>query len=160
MRRALVLLVTVLASCSKGDATADSTAATALPDSAAPAAAAAPAALTAADIQGEWQGRSMAATGDSVLSRWTLKSVTDSTGVLTYDDTKQTVNYRVRFDADSLVSTSEPYAPSGAPKGTMVTFRAVGRMQGDNLAGTTYIMTAAKPDSAASSHPWVATRKP
>jgi hypothetical protein len=79
--------------------------------------------------------------------------------VLTFDDTKRTVNYRTTVSGDSLVSFSEPYTPPGAPANSpKMTFHAIGRLEGDTLRGVTHVLSAAKPDSLVATHRWVATR--
>ena len=153
---ALAALAATAAACARGEKAADTAAAV---DTTAPAATAAPAALTAADIAGEWAGTSYATPGDSVVARWHIKTVTDSTAVLTFDDSKKTVNYRTTLSGDSLVSVSEPYTAPGAPASApKVTFHAIGRLQGDTLRGVTHVMSATKPDSMVAEHRWVATR--
>jgi hypothetical protein len=164
MRETAFLLTAFAASvaaCAKGDAAADTAAAvdSTAPVAAAAAAAPAPQALTAAAIAGEWAGTSYADPGDTVLAKWHIKTKTDSTAVLTFDRTRQSVNYKTTYSGDSLVSVSEPYTAAGAPAGApKVTFHAIGRLQGDTLRGVTHIMSAAKPDSTIATHRWVATR--
>ncbi|GLC24942.1 hypothetical protein [Roseisolibacter agri] len=157
----LAALTASVAACASGEKAADTAAAvdTTAPAATAAPAPAAPAALTAADIAGEWAGTSYATPGDSVVARWHIRSVTDSTAVLTFDDTKKTVNYRTTLAGDSLVSVSEPYTPPGAPANApKTTFHAVGRLTGDTLRGVTHVMLASKPDSMVAEHRWVATR--
>ena len=104
-------------------------------------------------------GTSYATPGDSVVSRWHIRSTSDSTAVLTFDDTKKTVSYKTTFAGDSLVSVSEPYTAPGAPASApKITFHAIGRLQGDTLRGVTHVMSATKPDSMVTEHRWVATR--
>ena len=159
MRRTPFLLAaaTATVACGGGEKAADTAAA----DTTAPAATAAPApaTLTAADVAGEWAGTSYATPGDSVVARWHIRTLTDSTAVLTFDDTKKSVNYRTTVAGDSLVSVSEPYTPPGAPANApKTTFHAIGRLQGDTLRGVTHVMLANKPDSMVAEHRWVATR--
>ena len=161
MRRTLFLLAAATASvaaCAGGEKTADTAAAV---DTTSPAATAAPApaALTAADIAGEWAGTSYTVPGDSVVARWRVKSLTDSTAVLTFDGTNKSVNYKSTFAGDSVVSVSEPYTPPGAPANApKTTFHVIGRLQGDTLRGVTHVMSVTKPDSMVAEHRWVATR--
>ena len=156
----LAVLTASVAACARGDKAADTAAAdTTAPAATAAPAPAAPAALTAADIAGEWAGTSYATPGDSVVARWHIRSVTDSTAVLTFDDSKKTVDYKTTLAGDSLVSVSEPYSAPGAPASApKVTFHAVGRLTGDTLRGVTHVMSASKPDSMVTEHHWVATR--
>lgn len=162
MRRTTLLLAALTASvtaCARGDKAGPDTTAAVDTATASAAAAPAPSPLTAAAIAGEWAGTSYADPGDSVVGRWHIRSETDTTAVLTFDETKQTVRYRTTIAGDSLVSTSEPYTPPGAPAGApKMTFHAIGRLQGDTLRGVTHIMPAAKPDSVVATHRWVATR--
>jgi hypothetical protein len=164
MRRTAFLLAALTVSaagCARGDKAADTTVADTTASAAAAPNAAAPVArpLTAADIAGEWAGTSYADGADTVVSRWHIRSKTDSTAVLTFDGTKQTVDYTTRFAGDSLISVSEPYTPPGAPAGTpKMTFHVVGRLDGDTLRGVTHVMSAAKPDSMITTHHWKATR--
>lgn len=164
MRRTPFLLAAATVSvvaCAGGEKTADTAAA----DTTSPAATAAPApapvhaALTASDIAGEWAGTSYAVPGDSVVARWHVKSLTDSTAVLTFDGTSKSVNYKSTFAGDSVVSVSEPYTPPGAPANApKSTFHVIGRLQGDTLRGVTHVMSVTKPDSMVAEHRWVATR--
>jgi hypothetical protein len=155
MRRTLLILCAA-AACSRGDAPADTTVA-----SSTTAATPAAATLTAADLQGDWAGTGRPETSDSVTSRWIVSRTSDSTGVLSYEGSTTKVNYSMRFDADSMVATSEAYndpaMPKGAPK---VLFHSVGRLKGDTLVGTSRLVLAAKPDSVIGRGRWEATRKP
>ena len=156
----LAALTASVAACARGEKAADTAAAdTTSPAATAAPTPAAPAALTAADIAGEWAGTSYAMQGDSVVARWHIRTVTDSTAVLTFDDTKKSVNYRTTLAGDSLVSVSEPYTAPGAPASApKVTFHAIGRLQGDTLRGVTHVMSTTRPDSMVAEHRWVATR--
>ncbi len=162
MRSTTLLLSLFLAACAKSDTPSTDTLAarTARSDTTPPAAIAAPAKLTAADMQGTWNGMTMAVSSDSVLRRWTSMRVSDSTGILTSLTTKQKIPYTVKFDGDSMVATSAPYASSMKPKAPKIMFRSVGRMHDGKLQGTAANMLAAKPDSVVERTRWEATKAP
>lgn len=154
--RSLLLLPLVLA-CSKpdGDAASDTAAATAPAN-----APAAPAALRAADVSGTWQGTTLAAQGDSVLSRWTSVMTNESTGKMIFAGMRDSIPFRTTFDGDSVVIVSEPYTRPSAPRGPKAVFRSTGRLRDGKLSGTVVAMQADKPDSVVSRSRWEATRAP
>lgn len=157
MPLALLLVVAVVA-CTKDDAPSD-TAASVVP--AGDTAALVAPALTAADVAGSWNGVTMAATGDSVLRRWTTVRTSDSTSKMLFDGAGDSVVVRSRFEGDSMVATSEPYAQRGAARNApKVVFRSVGRLRDGKLVGTSETMLANKPDSVVSRARWEATRAP
>ena len=153
MRKAILLAV-VLVACSKAEAPpVDSAAAAVAP--------AGPTPLTAADLAGNWNGQTMAETGDSVVARWTAVRVDDSSGKLVTEGSKDSVAYTLMVDADSMVATSVPHTDPMMPKGTgQVVFRSVGRMREGKLVGTSAAMLASKPDSVVMRTRWEATRAP
>jgi hypothetical protein len=154
MRTALLLAVALVA-CSTNDASkSDSAAGTVAANEPA-----APKRLTAADVAGSWAGTTKMEGTDSVVNRWTTTRLTDTTGTLVSDNTKEIIAYTVVYDADSMIATSKPFATTAAPK-TKVMFRSVGRMKDGKLVGTSTTMLAAKPDSVLSRASWEATKKP
>jgi len=158
MRKVLLLAVaTIAVGCAKKETPATDTAAAAPAPAPAPPP---PAPLTAADIKGTWNGTSKRE-GDTTTTAFTVTSTTDSTGKLTFASTKQSVDYNVTFNADSMVATSKPYndpaMPKGAPK---VTFHSIGRLKDGKLVGVAHLMLASKPDSVVATANWEATKAP
>ena len=152
--RSLLLLPLVLA-CSKpdGEPASDTAAAAA-------SAPAALAALRAADVSGTWQGSTLAAQGDSVLSRWTSITTSDSTGKMVFAGMRDTIPFRATFDGDSMVAVSQPYTRPSTPRGPKAVFRSVGRLRDGKLSGTSVTALADKPDSVLARSRWEATRAP
>ena len=155
--RALLCSITFLAltACARSDdAAGDSAGATA-----AAAAPATPAALQVADIDGTWNGTTMAAESDSVLRRWTTVRSTDSTAKLVFEGSRDSITYTIRLDADSMIATSAPFRRPGA-RGPEVAFISVGRLRDGKLVGTTTTVLAAKRDSVLQRARYEATRVP
>ena len=153
--RKVLLLALFLGACAKKEAPpADTT-------PAAPPPPPPPAALTAADVSGTWNGTSKVE-GDTTTNMFTVTSLTDSTSTVTLKSTNTKVAVTTKFDADSMIVTSQPYKDPGMPKGTPnVIFRAVGRRAGEGkLSGTTTLMLASKPDSVVGHATWEATKAP
>jgi hypothetical protein len=115
--------------------------------------------LQAADVSGTWHGSTMAEAGDSVLRRWTIVSVSDTTSILLPEGTNDTVTFALDFDADSMISTSDAYTRPDMPD-TPVTFRSVGRVEDGTLRGTVTIRLAANPDSVIERSRFEANRAP
>ena len=154
MRKVFLLAALVLA-CAKKEAPPADTAAPAPPPPPPP-----PPALTAADVKGTWNATAKLA-GDTATTAFTFTSVTDSTGKLTFTKSKQTVDFSVKYDADSTIATSKPYNDPALPKGSpKVTFRSIGRMKDGKLAGTAALLLASKPDSVMGRSTWEATKAP
>ena len=156
--RKIVLLAVVLVGCAKTETPAGDSAAAAA--AAAPTPAPAPAKLTAADVKGTWNGMTKAEGSDSVLSRWTTVSATDSTGKLLLQGAKDSIPFKTTFDGDSAIYTSAAYTNPATPKGPKVTFRAVGRLKDGKQAGTVITRLASKPDSVVARSKWEATKAP
>ena len=155
--RALLGTLTFLAlsACARSDdAAGDSAGATAA------AAAPAPAALQASDIAGTWNGTTMAAESDSVLRRWTTVRSTDTTAKLVFEGSRDSINYTIRLDADSMIATSAPFRRPGAARGPEVVFVSVGRLRDGKLVGTTTTLLAANRDSVVQRARYEATRVP
>ncbi|MEO6525848.1 MAG: hypothetical protein ABIP93_04420 [Gemmatimonadaceae bacterium] len=153
--RKLLLVAACLTACTKAEAPkADTTTAMA-----APAAAPAPAKLIAADVAGTWNGESKLEGKDSVVSKWTVVSVTDSTGTLTNVGSKTKVPYSIKFDADSMISTSQPYVDEQT-KGPKQVFHAVGWLKDGKLSGHSTATMASKPDSVLGRITWTASKAP
>jgi hypothetical protein len=150
MRRAL-LLTAVLVACATNEAPED--------DSAAAMADMGAATLTTADLAGNWTGQNMAMDGDSITSRWTIHAMADGNAHLMLEGTTDTIAFTTTVEADSFVAVSEPYTAPDMPD-TPVTFRSVGRMQGDMLRGTAEIRLASNPDSVVARERWESRRTP
>ena len=152
MRKAFFLALAVVA-CSKAETPAVDSAATA-------ATPAAPAALTAADLRGVWNGTSKREGTDSTLN-FSVISVTDSTGKVAFAGVADTVSTTVKFDADSVITTSSAYKDPAAPKGSPdVVFRSIGRMKDGKLVGKAYVSPAAKRDTVIAVVNWEVTKAP
>jgi hypothetical protein len=109
--------------------------------------AAGPPALTANELAGTWTGVIMAEGSDSVLDRFTVISPTGMDSKTVSQSNPDTVAVTHMIDGDSIVATSAPHTDPTLPGKPRVTFRAVGRMIGGKLVGTSAIMLASKPDS-------------
>ncbi len=124
-----------------------------------------PAALTAADVVGSYVGTTMANGTDSVLSNWTSIGTADSTGALSGKlvDAKaptDSVAFTGVLSADSVIWSSAPFTPAGAPAGSpQMKWIAVGRAAGNAWTGTAVTMIAATDSVVQNSH-WTATRTP
>ena len=133
-----IFLVAILFACGTKEQPAADTAATAV----------GPPALTATELAGTWTGVIMPEVGDSVLDRFTVISPTGmDSKTVNESSPKDTVAVTHLIDADSVVATSAPFKDQTLPGKPTVTFRAVGRMTGGKLAGTSAVMLASKPDS-------------
>ena len=152
--RKVFLLALLVAACAKKEPAPDTT--TPAPPPPPPP----PPALTAAEVKGTWNGTSKRE-GDTTAVTWTVTTVTDSTSKLTFTKTKQTVDFSVKFDADSMTSASKAYndpsMPKGAPK---VMFRSVARLKDGKLVGNSTIVLASKPDSVVMKGSFEATKAP
>lgn len=122
-------------------------------------AAAAPAALTADMVTGTWSGVSMAETSDSVTSRWTAIRTAEGSKLVVEGRTDTIVSTAV-FDADSIVSTSQPFASAAEANAPQVTIRSVMRLVDGKLVGTSATRLASNPDSVLSRTRFEATRVP
>lgn len=109
--------------------------------------AAGPAPLTAADMAGTWNGTAMAEGSDSVLFRFTAVTPNGMDGKAIIEGQADSIQVMHMFDGDSVIATSAPYTDQMAPGKPQVTFRAVGRMVGGKIVGTSTTMLASKPDS-------------
>lgn len=105
------------------------------------------AALTAEHIAGTWSGVAMAEGTDSVLFRFTAVTPNGTEGMSIIEGQTDSVHVIHTFDGDSLIATSAPYIDQTLPNKPQVTFRAVGRMEGGKLVGTSAVMVASQPDS-------------
>jgi len=132
-----ILLAAVLFACAKKDEPAPDTAATAV----------GPPALTAADLAGTWNGTAMAENSDSVLFKFTVWSPTGTDAKTLVEGQKDTVAVTHMISGDSVVATSAAYKDQTMPGKPTVMFRAVGRMMGGKIVGTSTVMLASKPDS-------------
>jgi hypothetical protein len=106
-----------------------------------------PAALTASELAGTWSGVILPEVGDSVLDRFTVISPTGMDSKTVSESNPDTVAVTHMIDGDSVIATSAPHVDPTLPGKPQVTFRAVGRMVGGKMVGTSAIMLASKPDS-------------
>lgn len=155
--RKLLFVAVIVTACAKAEPPkADTTSAMAEP-AAAPAPA--PAKLTAADLAGTWNGESKLEGKDSVVSKWSVTMTNDSTGTLTNAASKQKIHYSIKFDGDSMISTSEPYVDA-TTKGPKQVFHATGWMKDGKLSGHSVATLASKPDSVLGRITWTASKAP
>jgi hypothetical protein len=119
-----------------------------------------PAALTANDLAGTWTGIIMPEGSDSVLTRFTVISPTGLDSKTVTEGQADTVAVTHLIDGDSIVATSAPHVDQMIPGKPQVTFRAVGRMVGGKLVGTSTTMLASKPDSVVSRTRFELTKTP
>jgi hypothetical protein len=153
MRKVFILALFVVA-CAKKEPAPDTT--TPAPPPPPPP----PPALTAADVKGTWKGTSKVE-GDTATHSFTITSVNDSTAKLTDVKSKQSVEYALKFDADSMIATSKPWNPPPSPKGApKVIDRAVGRLKDGKMVGVATTVLASKPDSVVAKSNWEATKAP
>ena len=153
MRKVFILALFVVA-CAKKEPAPDTT--TPAPPPPPPP----PPALTAADVKGTWKGTSKVE-GDTATHSFTITSVNDSTAKLTDVKSKQSVEYALKFDADSMIATSKPWNPPPSPKGApKVIDHAVGHLKDRKLVGMATTVLASKPDSVLAKSNWEATKAP
>lgn len=67
---------------------------------------------------------------DSVTAKWTAVG-SGMHGKIKTGGTKDSIPFTTTYDADSSISTSQPYPMSADPKAPKVTFRSVGHMQAE-----------------------------
>jgi hypothetical protein len=126
---------------------------------------AAPAALMVTDVTGSYTGSTMANGTDSVLSTWTSVAMTNAAGGLEGKlmDAKaptDSVAFTGVLSADSVIWSSAPFIPAGAPAGTpQMKWIATGHVSGNTWTGTAVTMIAATDSVTQNSH-WTATRTP
>jgi len=153
--RKVFLLALLVAACAKKEQPAADTSTPAPPPPPPP-----PAALTAADVKGTWKGTTKAE-GDTTTHSFTITTVNDSTAKLTDTKTKRSVEYALKFDADSMIATSKPWTPPPSPKGApKVIDHAVGHLKDGKLVGMATTVLASKPDSVLAKSNWEATKAP
>src|ERR1019366_8590600 len=140
MRRlALVLSTLILAACAKKEAPA--------PPPPPPAPPPAPAPINLASIAGMWNFKVMPATGDSVLTTYTLVVPADTTGWLMTLPKRKPMTLHVTVSGDSVMADAPQYE-SVLRKGVKVTTNSVFHVVGDKLMGTTMAhYTVTGPDS-------------
>jgi len=153
MRTSILLAALIVAACSREEAPAVDSAATAMTPPA-------PAALTPADLAGTWTG-TIKQEGTDSITNFTVVNTSDTTGKFVAQGSPDSVAYTIRYDADSVMVTSAAHTDPTLPKGTPeVMFRSVGRLRDGKLAGTAALMLASKPDSILSRSTWEATKAP
>ena len=107
-----------------------------------------------------WNGTGKRDGSDSVTA-FTVISVTDSTGKVAFPGRTDSVSTVVKFDGDSVITTSSPYQDPSAPKGSPdVVFRSIGRLKDGKLVGKAYLSPAAKRDTVVAVVNWEATKAP
>ena len=136
----LMLLAAFVVACGPKADTATDTAAMA----------AGPPALTATELAGTWSGVIMPEGSDSVLQRFTVISPTGMDSKTVTEGSTDTVQVTHMIDGDCIVATSAPHVDPMIPGKPQVTFRAVGRLVGGKIVGTSQTMLASKPDSVLS----------
>ena len=114
--------------------------------------------LTPAEVAGRWTGVSRGEEGDSILLRWTAVHVTDTSGYLSAAGYRDSIPFRVRFDGDSMMTTSEPYPAGDGAGAPQLMYRTVGRVRDGKLVGTVENVLASNPDSVVSRGRWEAAR--
>lgn len=124
-----------------------------------------PAPLTVTDVTGAYAGTTMAAGTDSVLSTWTSMAMTNASGGLEgkFMDAAaptDTVAFTGVLSADSVIWSSAPFLPAGAPAGSpQMKWVATGHVSGNAWTGTAVTMIAASDSVVQNSH-WTAMRTP
>ena len=107
----------------------------------------------------------MASGTDSVLSTWTSLAMTNASGGLEgkFMDAMaptDTVAFTGVLSADSVIWSSAPFLPAGAPAGSpQMKWVATGHVSGNSWTGTAVTMIAATDSVVQNSH-WTATRTP
>lgn len=131
MRRlAFVLSAVLLVACAKKEPEP----APATPEPAAPPPAPAPIDLNA--VAGTWEMKVMPATGDSVLTTYTLVATADTAGWVMTLPKRKPINLAITVSGDSVMSVAPTYE-SVLRKGTKVTTTSTFHLVGDKLTGTT-----------------------
>jgi len=160
MRRfALFCCAAVLGGCAKSenraadDRTAMDTAA------AAPATPAASPAISLADVAGKWKVRSTDEAGGNVIETKLVATADTSGWTLTGPNRKPVPVRVIAVAGDSIVTEAGPFE-SFIRKGVQVTTRAVYRLQGGKLVGTTEARYATKGGDSVAQRPTEGTRAP
>jgi hypothetical protein len=156
---ALFCCATLLAGCGKSDKrTADDR--TAMDTAAvAPATSVSPPAISLADVAGKWKIRTTDEAGGTPVET-ELTATADTSGWILVAPNRKPIPVRVIAVAgDSIVSESGPYE-SFILKGTQVKTRAVYRLQGGKLVGTTEARYALKGHDSVAHRPTEGTRVP
>lgn len=150
MRKAFFLAALVVA-CAKAETPPSDTASAMAPPP--------PRNLTAADLAGSWNGVSKMEGSDSVTTRWTVTSTSDSTGTIVYQGTTTPVAFTNVIAGDSSVATSSPFVlPGSKPGAPKVIFKSVGRVQDGKFVGRSLVLLASNPDSVVGRRTFEATR--
>ena len=137
MRRlVLVLSALVLAACAKKEAPAP-------PPPPPPVAPPAPAPINLASVAGNWDFKVMLATGDSVVTTFTLVATGDTTGWTMTLPKRKPLALQVTTSGDSVMTVSPQYE-SVLRKGVKVSTNSTFHMVGDKLVGTTVAHYAVK----------------
>jgi hypothetical protein len=135
MRRlALALSTLMLAACAKKEEPAPPP-----PPEAPPA----PAPINLASVAGNWDFKVMPATGDSVVTTFTLVATGDTTGWTMTLPKRKALALKVTVSGDSVMTVSPQYE-SVLRKGMKVSTNSTFHMVGDKLVGTTIAHYAVK----------------
>lgn len=127
------------AGCAKSDKSATDTAAVPEPAMAPP-----PSAITLADVAGTWNQKTMAESGDSVLTTSVLVATADTTGWTFSLEGRKPVPVRVvTVGGDSIVTVTGPFE-SVLRKGMKVTTTSVMRLEDGKLVSATTARYATK----------------
>jgi hypothetical protein len=145
-----ILFVAFLGACGPKEEPATDTAAMAV----------GPAALTASDVAGTWSGVIMPEGSDTTPIRFTAVINPTGDGKAITEGQKDSVNVTHVLDGDSVVATSAPHVDPMIPGKPEVTWRAVGRLVGGKIVGTSATMLASKPDSVLGRARFEMTRNP
>lgn len=128
-RAALLIVLPVLISCAKKDATPT--------DTAAMTPAPAEAAATSMNVAGRWSVNVMPEGKDSSLLIYMLEATNNKTGWKMTLPNRQSMDVRViSMDNDSIVTENGPYS-SALQKGVQVTTHSSMHMEGDKIVGRT-----------------------
>ena len=154
-----VCCAAVLAGCGKsGDRAADDR--TAMDTvAAAPATPAASPAISLADVAGKWKVRSTDEAGGNVVETKLVATANTSGWTLTGPNRKPIPVRVIAVAGDSIVTEAGPFE-SFIRKGVQVTTRAVYRLQGGKLVGTTEARYATKGGDSVAQRPTEGTRAP
>jgi hypothetical protein len=116
--------------------------------------------MTAADMRGTWTGTGKSAGPDTAVA-FSFVTTSDSTAKFVFAGSKDSVNFKIKFDADSSISTSAAYTDPNAPKKAgKVTFHSIARLKDGKLVGVAHISPVAKPDTVVATVNWEATKAP
>ena len=126
-RLAVVLTAAILAACAKKEPP---------PAPPPPEPPPAPAPINLASVAGDWDFKVMPATGDSVLTTYTMTATADTSGWKVMLPNRKPMTPHVMTMGDSVMVSMDPYE-SVLRKGQKVSTNSVFHLVGDKLMGTT-----------------------